>query len=158
MLRQVQVLRWMLRSLLRRSDQCKWSDQCVWVCLCVCGCVCGSVCMCVCVCCVCCVDGDSAKGLRSSLSLLKNVQSGVGKSIPEICFWHVPRRQFFKYFCKKVGSKVEPTFGSVYWKKRGGGGRGGPNLTPSFGGEAASFLDLRKVIKILKLCYWNSIV
>ena len=126
----------MLRSVHRNSDQCRWpdpcsdqcSDQCkdveiraqmlgsvcVGVSVCVCGCVCVSVFLCVCVCCVCCVDGDSAKGLRSSLSLLKNVQSGVRKSIPEICFWHVPRRQFFKYFCKKVVSKMEPTFGSVY--------------------------------------------
>ncbi len=145
-------------KMLRSEHRC-W-DQCVWVCLCVCGCVCVSVFLCVCVCCVCCVDGDSAKGLRSSLSLLKNVQSGVRKSIPEICFWHVPRRQFFlnNIFAKKWVPKWNPLLGLSIEKKRGGGGRGGPNLTLSFAGEAASFLDLRKVIKILKLCYWNSIV
>ena len=60
---------------------------------------------------------------------------------------------FFNMFAKKWVPKWNPLLGLSIEKKRGGGGRGGPNLTLSFAGEAASFLDLRKVIKILKLCY-----
>jgi hypothetical protein len=40
------------------------------------------------------VDRVSAKGLRSSFWLSKDVQSWFRKYIPGACFWHVPRGPF----------------------------------------------------------------
>lgn len=77
------------------------------------------------------VDRDSAKGLRSSLSLSKKVQSWVRKFIPKPCFWHIPRGPFLIPFLPKLGSKMEPPFGSLAIKTyRGGEGRGGPKWIP----------------------------
>ncbi len=60
---------------------------------------------------------------------------------------------FLIIFAKKWVQKGNPLLGLFIEKKRGGGGRGGPTLTLSFAGEAASFLDPRKVNKIQKLWY-----
>ncbi len=75
----------MLRSVHRCSDECRCSDQCVWLCLCVCVlvcvgvcCVCVGVCVCVCVCgCVFCVCLQMFRSVQMPRSMLRSVLRSV---------------------------------------------------------------------------------
>jgi hypothetical protein len=81
------MLRSVLRSVHRCSDQCRCSDQGVWVCLCVlvwvcvvCVGVCVSVCLCVCVSvgvCVLCVCLQMFKSVQTPRSMLRSVLKSV---------------------------------------------------------------------------------